>query len=268
MKILASVGVAVLVVWVILCAIMYFAQDKLLYFPSPEVDRPDVQALRLKNGAVTIKVWELHPTAGPALLYFGGNGEDVGFNLNDFAVEFPDRALYLVNYRGYGGSTGHPREADLISDAEMVYDWVAARHDRIVVMGRSLGTGVATALASRRPVAGLVLVTPYDSIANVAADRYPWLPVRLLIKDPYDSLSRIGKVTAPVLVLIAQHDQSIARIRSEALVAGIPAGMGHAVVVPNATHNDIETFPSYWSSVKAFLVSLTLPAPSTATPRS
>ena len=66
-------------------------------------------------------------------------------------------------------------------------------------MGRSLGTGIATALASQRTVAGLVLVTPYDSIANVASDRYPWLPVHLLIKDSYDSATGIRQVEAPVL---------------------------------------------------------------------
>jgi pimeloyl-ACP methyl ester carboxylesterase len=159
----------------------------------------------------------------------------------------------LVNYRGYGGSTGQPRETALISDAENVYDWVAARHSRIVAMGRSLGTGVATALASRRPVAGLVLVTPYDSVANVASDRYPWLPVRLLIKDPYDSAARMGQIKAPVLVLVAGHDESILRPRTDALVAAISPGLAHVVVIPTATHNDIQDFPAYWPTLEAFL---------------
>src|SRR6202044_1123165 len=111
-----------------------------------------VHALRLKSGAAMIKVWELHPNAGPGLIYFGGQGDDVGEDLSEFDAAFPDRALYLVNYRGYGGSTGQPREAGLIADAETVYDWVAGHHDHIVAMGRSLGTGIATALASQRPV--------------------------------------------------------------------------------------------------------------------
>jgi pimeloyl-ACP methyl ester carboxylesterase len=263
-KTLLVLGLIALAIYIALCAGMYWSQDRLLYFPTPEIDRPGVQALRIKRGDVTIKVWALHPSAQPALLYFGGNGEDVGANLHDFAGAFPDRAIYLVNYRGYGGSTGHPSEAALIADGEAIYDQLVAQHDHIIVMGRSLGTGVATALATERsarespagaaarPVAGLVLVTPYDSIANVGAGRYPWLPVRWLIKDPYDSAARIGKVKAPVLVLVAEKDDSILRPRSDALIAAAPAGLTHVVVIPSAGHNDIETFPAYWRALKAF----------------
>jgi len=207
----------------------------------------------LRSGTATVKVWELHAAARPALIYFGGNGEDVGFNIPELERQLPDRAFYLVNYRGYGGSTGVPREGALIGDAEAVYDWVRARHDSIVVMGRSLGTGVATALASRRPVVGVVLVTPFDSIANVGADRYPWMPVRWLIKDPYNSVPRMQQVRAPVLVLVAGQDESIPRARSDALIAAIPPGLGRTVIVPEAGHNDIETFPGYWSGLRAFL---------------
>ena len=253
MKVILTLGVIAVVIYALACAGMYFAQDKLLYFPSPEVDRPGARALHLRSGAETVKVWELHPGAHPAVIYFGGNGEDVGFNIPDFDQQFPDRAFYLVNYRGYGGSTGVPREDALIADAEVVYDWVRMRHDSIVVMGRSLGTGVATALASRRPVAGIVLVTPYDSIANVGAGRYSWMPVRWLIKDPYNSVPRMKQVHAPVLVLIAGQDESIPKARSDALIAAIPAGLGHTVIVPKAGHNDIETFPGYWAALKSFL---------------
>jgi hypothetical protein len=253
MKVVVTFGVIVVVVYVLLCAGMYFGQDKLLYFPAAEVDRAGARALHLRSGAETVKVWELHPEARAAVIYFGGNGEDVGFNIAGFSQQFPGRAFYLVNYRGYGGSTGVPREGGLIADAEVVYDWVAARHDAIVVMGRSLGTGIATALAAKRPVAGVVLVTPYDSIANVGAGRYPWMPVRWLIKDPYDSVTRMGQVRAPVLVLVAGQDLSIPKVRSDALIAAIPAGRGRTVIVPEAGHNDIEDFPAYWAGLKTFL---------------
>jgi pimeloyl-ACP methyl ester carboxylesterase len=253
MRLLRRLTITALVIYIAVCGVMYFAQDHLLYFPQPEVDRPSARALHLKSGDAVVKVWELHPSAGPALLYFGGNGDDVGAYVGDFDAQFPGYAIYLVNYRGYGGSTGYPSEAGLITDAQAVYDWVHPHHDRIVVMGRSLGTGIATALASTRAVTKLVLATPYDSVANVAADRFPWLPVRLLIKDRYDSTVRIGKVVAPVLVLVAQRDEVIARSRTDALVAAIPLASRHSIVIPAATHADIVTLPAYWSSVKAFL---------------
>jgi pimeloyl-ACP methyl ester carboxylesterase len=174
-------------------------------------------------------------------------------NVADFAAAFPDRAVYLVNYRGYGGSTGRPSEAALLSDAVATYDWVAARHDRIAVVGRSLGSGVAVALAAQRPVDRLVLVTPFDSIANVAADHFPFFPVRWLLRDRYDSLQRIGEVRAPVLVLIAEHDEVVRRARSDALIAAIPADIRHTVLIRGATHNDISSFPAYWQTLQNFL---------------
>jgi uncharacterized protein len=253
MKTLLIISFVALAIYTALCIVMYQAQDRLLYFPTPETDHPGIAALRVKSGDATVKVWALHSNEQPALLYFGGNGEDVGSNAHDFDTAFPNRAIYLVNYRGYGGSTGRPSEAALISDAEKIYDQLAVKHNPIIVMGRSLGTGVATALASARPVAGLVLVTPFDSITNVGAGRYPWLPVRWLIKDSYDSAARIGKVRAPVLALVAERDESILRPRSAALIAAIRAGLGHSVVIPAATHNDIETFPTYWAALKAFV---------------
>jgi uncharacterized protein len=248
-----KVAMVALLIYAALCLWLYLAQDRLLYPGAGESVHPEARDLRLNCGDATVKVWEMHPQAQAALLYFGGNGEDVGSNLSSFDGAFPDRALYLVNYRGYGGSTGSPSERALISDARTIYDWVAARHSRIAVMGRSLGTGVATALATLRPVERVVLVTPYDSIVSIAAERYSWFPVRWLIKDPYDSAGRMGKVRAPVLVLIAGQDESIPRAHSDALVAAIPGGMGRVVVIPGATHNDVETFPVYLGSVREFL---------------
>ncbi len=253
MKTLLVLFWAALAIYLVLCAVMYWSQDRILYFPTPEIDRTGVGVLRVKRADATIKVWVLHPDARTGLLYFGGNGEDVGSNLRDFERAFPDRAIYLVNYRGYGGSTGRPSEAALIGDAAAIYDQLATQHEHIVVMGRSLGTGVATAVASARPVAGVVVVTPYDSIANVGAGRYPWLPVKWLIKDSYDSALRMPKVKAPVLVLVAERDDSILRPRSDALIAAIPAGLGHSVVITAATHNDIETFPAYWTALTGFI---------------
>lgn len=249
-----SVAAIAVIVYGVLCASLYLSQDRLLYFPTPESVHPQARDLRFKCDGATVKVWELHPNAPGALIYFGGNGDDVGAYIPDFDAAFPDRAIYLVNYRGYGGSTGSPAERALIADAEIAYDWIAARHNRITVIGRSLGTGIAIALASSRPVERLVLTTPYDSIANVAAERFAWFPVRWMIKDPYDSLSRIGKVRAPVLVLVAEHDEVIPRARSDALIAAIPSSLGHVVVIQNATHGDIVDFPAYERALQEFVV--------------
>jgi uncharacterized protein len=253
MKTLLYAGATAIVTYGALCALLYLGQERLLYLSTPDVTRPGGRALRLECRDANLKIWELHAAEPAALLYFGGNAEDVSLNLPDFDAAFPDRAVYLVNYRAYGGSTGRPSEAALISDAAQVYDWVAARHSRIAVIGRSLGSGVAIALATARPVERLVLVTPFDSIANVAADHFPFFPVRWLLRDRYDSLARIGRVQAPVLVVIAARDEIVLRPRSDALLEAIPVHLRHAVVVAGATHNDVGAFPDYLGNLKGFL---------------
>jgi uncharacterized protein len=237
----------------LICLLLYLAQDRLLYLPTPDSAPPGAQALRIERGAITLKLWELHGTAQPALIYFGGNAEDVGADIPDFDAAFPERAVYLVNYRGYGGSSGRPSEAALIADAQAIYDSLRTRHDPIAVIGRSLGSGVAVALAARRPVERLILVTPFDSLANVAADHFFWLPVRHLMRDRYDSAARIGQVRAPTLLVVAEHDEVVRRARSDALIAAVSPPLRHTLLVPGATHNDVSFHPLYFRSLREFL---------------
>ena len=253
MRVVLNVILAAGAVYALICIALYLAQDRLLYLPTPEVAYPGGRALSIARGAVTLRVWELHGAARPALIYFGGNAEDVGANIADFDAAFPARAVYLVNYRGYGGSTGRPSEAALTADAEAIYDSLRARHDPIAIIGRSLGSGVAVALAAHRPVERLILVTPFDSIAGVAADHFPWLPLRALLRDRYDSVRRIGEVHAPTLVVVAEHDEVVYRARSDALIAAIAPPLRHTVMVAGATHNDVSFHPLYLHSLSAFL---------------
>ena len=253
MRLIFHIVVVAATIYALTCLLLYLAQDRLLYLPTPEVAHPGARAWRLELGAVTLKVWELHGGAAPAVIYFGGNAEDVGANIADFDAAFPERAVYFVNYRGYGGSTGRPSEEALTSDAVAIYDSLSAHHHTIAVIGRSLGSGVAVALAASRPVERLILVTPFDSIANVAADHFPWLPVRALVRDRYDSLRRIGKVSAPTLVVVAEHDEVVFRARSDALSAAIPRALRHTLLVVGATHNDVSFHPEYLAGLREFL---------------
>lgn len=253
MKAILYAGVLAAGVYAVLCTLLYLAQDRLLYLPTREVRLAGVRAIRLQCNDANLKIWELHPQAPGALIYFGGNAEDVSADLADFDAAFPDHAVYLVNYRGYGGSTGRPSEAALVSDAVATYDRVSEHHPHVTVIGRSLGSGVAIALATRRPIDRLALVTPYDSIANVAADHFPWFPVRWLLRDRYDSLRRIGAVRVPVLALLAEHDQVVSAARSAALLEAIPAAIRHTLLIGGATHNDISSSPAYFRSLREFV---------------
>jgi hypothetical protein len=252
MRTLVHITAVVLVAYCAICVMFYVQQRRMLYLPTPESDPPGAAAMRLPVPQATLKIWQLHPEAPSALIYFGGNAEEVAGNLSMFDTAFPDRAIYLVNYRGYGGSTGSPSEAALVADAEAVFDWVRARHQRIAVMGRSLGSGVASALAASRPVERLVLVTPFDSLVNVAGDHFSWLPVRWIVKDRFDSLARLARTSAPILVLVAEQDEVVFRARSDALIAAVPPTRLRTRTIPRATHNDIESFPEYLTALREF----------------
>ena len=237
----------------VLCAWAFFTQRGQIYFPTPVSEAPGARALWVESQGERIKVWALTRPGGRALLYFGGNAEDVAGNVGPFAAAFPDRSLYLVNYRGYGGSSGRPSEAGLVADALAAFDHVQARHAAVAVMGRSLGSGVAVQLAAARPVDRLVLVTGFDSLVDVARAYFRWLPVGLLMRDRYDSARRAPAVSAPVLVVIAGADEIIPRERTDALAAAFARGQAQVVVVPGVGHNTLDGSPQYLQSVATFL---------------
>lgn len=236
-----------------LCALLYSRQRGMLYFPTPEVKSTEAQFFYLNNKGVRLKVWQVDGAADRALIYFGGNAEDVALNLEQFKRLFPGYSLFLMNYRGYGGSSSRPTESGLNSDALALFDHVHKSYSDISVMGRSLGSGVATFLAIEREVRRLVLVTPYDSMVHLASIYYPFVPVSLLLKDRYDSLSRAPHLQSDILAVIAEHDEVIPRRSSDPLVASLPPEKTQVHVVRGAGHNSIGSFPDYEMVVQSFL---------------
>ena len=253
MRILLPFVGAAVVAYLVLCAWVYATQRAQVYFPTPEVHQADAQVLWVDSQDERLKVWVVARPGPKALLYFGGNAEDVAGSIEPFSAAFPEHSLYLVNYRGYGGSSGRASEEALFTDALAVYDRVRTRHSGIAVMGRSLGSGVAMSLASERPVERLVLVTAFDSLVNVAKQHFRWLPVGLLMRERYDSASRASAVEAPVLVVIADQDEIVPRERSEALVSAFAAGQAQVVVAPGVGHNTLDLSPAYLVAVREFL---------------
>jgi dipeptidyl aminopeptidase/acylaminoacyl peptidase len=168
-------------------AAVWFAQDRLIFFPQPVVATghlpADAAPLEVvATDGVRLRGWMrvANATPAPAVLYFGGNAEEVSGTLAD--PRWPrDWTIVAVNYRGYGTSEGAPGEPALVGDALVIYDAVAALPGvdarRIVASGRSLGTGVAAKLAAARPLAGAILASPYDSLVELGRAHYPWLPV-------------------------------------------------------------------------------------------
>ena len=249
MKIVASFLMIALVLYLGACVALYLFQRSMIYFPQPGGLAEPAARMVLQVPGADLHVM-VRPHAGPkAILYFGGNAEDVAANLPSFARAFPDHAIYLMHYRGYGPSTGKPTEAFLHADALALFDKVQREHPDIAVIGRSLGSGVAVRLASERPVAKLVLVTPYDSIQEVAAQHYRYFPVRWLLTDKFESVVHAPAIKAPTLILQAESDAVVPSARTARLNAAFARGVATLVVVPGTSHNTISESPLYLDAI-------------------
>jgi pimeloyl-ACP methyl ester carboxylesterase len=144
------------------------------------------------------------------------------------------------HYRGYRPSTGSPSAKALLADAPLVFDAAVERvkPERTVAVGFSIGTGVAASLAKRRPMAGLILVTPFDSLKKVASDAFPWLPVGLVFRHEIDVAGALEGSDVPVAIIAAARDEIIPPVRTDALRPHVPS-LVFDRTIPGAGHNDI-----------------------------
>jgi pimeloyl-ACP methyl ester carboxylesterase len=245
LKAIGSLILLVALAYLALCALVFFQQRSLIYLPQPRALGESRSAQWLQADGVRLQLSVRERPDAPALIYFGGNAEDVSLSLDELAQALPDHALYLLHYRGYGGSEGSPSEAALFADSLALHAHVARRHPRVSVLGRSLGSGVATYLASQRQLQQLVLVTPYDSIASMAKTQFPWLPVDWLLQDRYDSIERAPAIKAPTTLLVAERDEIIPTSSSRRLFDAFERGTAELHLLRGAGHNDIGLHPQY-----------------------
>jgi uncharacterized protein len=215
-------------------ALLYLTQRSLQYFPESNRTAPAAAGLPEAEEVVVdtadgerVVLWHVPPKGDkPVILYLHGNGGALRYRIDRFrALTADGTGLIALSYRGYGGSTGRPTEAGLLEDAAAAYAFAAARYqpERIALWGESLGSGVAVALAAEKPVGRVVLEAGFSSAADVGAGVYWYVPVRLLMKDQFRSDLRIGKVTAPVLMLHGDRDNIIPIALGERLYALINA---------------------------------------------
>jgi len=252
-KIAAGVAVGLLV-------LLWFFQDQMIFFPRPLASRPSrpgvAEVVVVADDGSRLRGWFVKGSGSPAplVIYFGGNAEEVSW-LVEAADRFEGWSLLLVNYRGYGESEGKPGEQALLADAEAVFDAVHASQPRVAVVGRSLGSGVAVHLAAERALRGVVLVSPYDSLAAVAKRHYPFLPVSLMLRHRFDSLARAPRIDAPLLCLVAEDDRVVPGAHSRTLFEAW-RGAKTWRDIPRADHDSISGEPGYWNAIADFLKAL------------
>ena len=244
-------------------AAIYFGQRALLFptrlaggaLPLPQAARLSIDAedgVRLHG--VHIPAFANASSDRLLILGFAGNAWNAEAAADYLAGLYPQADVAVFHYRGYAPSTGRPSGAALLSDALLVHDHVREqlRPGRIVAVGFSLGSGAAARLASRRELAGLILVTPFDSLRNVAAGHYPWLPVRLLFRHEMPAAEDLARARVPTAIVAAERDTIIPPRRTDALRRRV-SNLVYDRTIPGAGHNDLYERPDFRQAMREAL---------------
>lgn len=237
---------------------MYWRQDSLVFYPPKatheDVTLRNVERFSFSRNGHTVRGWFVNPLHAreKIIIYYGGNGEDVFHNVDEY--DALQAASLFVAYRGYGPSDGFPGEAGIFLDALGVFDEIRVRFPdaKIFLVGRSLGSGVACYVGAKRDVDGVVLVTPYDSLAAVAQSAYPWLPVSYLLRHRFESIRYVESITAPLLVFYGGGDRVVRPARTRNLLRYIK-GENKVVYLEKAEHGNIDMYPEYWQELVDFI---------------
>jgi len=252
MKILLFIS---LLLYLSILAYVYFTQeDKIFNIAQIEEKEPfspkDSKKIKLEvaNGIFLDGLYKKSDRHNALLLiYFGGNSDDaMRFLLH--VEHMQDFDIVVFNYRGYLKSGGVPSEKNLFSDSLKIYDTYANAR-KVVLVGRSLGTGVGAYLASKREVDGIILITPYDSIVSLAKGKYPFLPINLLLKYKFESIKHIQKTDAPIAVIEVKDDKIVPNTNTQKLLQKIKNLALH-VELTNTTHTDILNYQNLGKIIK------------------
>ena len=244
-------GAACLAAIAIMLVLLWTAQRRLIYFPiggEPEVDGYGTSASAVSFSTadgVQLNAWWFAAATSPpraTVLVFNGNAGNRAHRV-PLAEGLRRGGLHvlLVDYRGFGGNPGSPSERGLAADSRAAYAYLSRRPDvdpaRLAYVGESLGSAVAVDLAAEHPPAALILRSPFTSMADIGAHHYPFLPVRLLIRDRFPSIDRIGRLGSPLLVIAGDSDRIVPLEYSRRLYDAATSPK-ELKVIRGADHND------------------------------
>jgi fermentation-respiration switch protein FrsA (DUF1100 family) len=260
LRLIIAIAAPLAIAYVAACAYLFVFQRDFVFKPGGTFSAPaaeglagvEVVTLTVRDGTRLAGWYRAAEPGRPTVLYFHGNAGNVSGRAERFRQIFGSGfGLLAMSYRGFPGSGGRPSEAGFFSDALEAFDWLAARTPEIVVHGESLGTGVATYVASEREARALVLEAPFTAALDIAAETYPWVPAALLMRDPFLSREAIRKVDEPVLILHGTADTVVPVELGKRLfeAAGEPKRL---VIVEGAQHNDLWE-RGLWPAVLDFL---------------
>jgi alpha-beta hydrolase superfamily lysophospholipase len=260
MKLLLILGI----LYVGIAAALYFAQTWLIFpgtgLPTSRLDGPlgpERLEIETEDGARLHGMVFRADGDADLVIGFGGNAQDAEMLAHDLQAQMPGRHIGVFHYRGYGPSTGRPGEQALLADALLIHDTLVdrLRPRRVFAAGFSLGSAVAAYLSAQRALAGVLLVTPFDSIEAVAKQTYFWLPVGLLLKHKFRSAEFMRDNPTPAAVISAEHDGVVKPARTEALVRRLD-NLVFRVMIQDGSHSSLYALPAYEDALDAAFAAL------------
>jgi pimeloyl-ACP methyl ester carboxylesterase len=236
---------------------MWIRQEHYQFIPKHYDPFPEFETFRWDRNinGVQLQGWFLDKGKEKTVIYHGGNAEDLAGHCEVMMNEL-DANVLLVNYRGYGQSEGKPGEKEMVADSIAIFDLFCSEKNiapsNIILMGRSLGTGVSVQVAAARPqAAGLILVTPYENIAAIARFQYPWLPLDRMLRHPFPAIDFAPQINMPALVLLAEFDDVIP-VESGRKLGEALGGSKEIITLPT-DHMEINQHPDYFNIINRFL---------------
>jgi uncharacterized protein len=225
----------------------YVRQREIIYAIPPIDPEAEKQAVNLTED---MKGWIVNEGRQNAILYFSGNGEAVDALRTEFVGLFPERTVYLMPYPSFPPNQGVISEENVMKNALALYDAVVNRHEAVGLVGRSMGTGVAMQVASKRKIDHMLLVSPFDQLFNAEKALVPFVPNRFTMKDKYDSIALAPSIRVPTVFVIGDKDVDVTPQVSRRLAAafGAPPTI---VEVAGANHFNIAETEGYRAAVKA-----------------
>ncbi|HYG18765.1 MAG TPA: alpha/beta hydrolase [Ohtaekwangia sp.] len=256
MQVLKVLAIIVIILYCVAIALLYFFQTRLIFFPGKLVSDYKFRLgltgsevfLTTKDGASINGIF-YGGTRSEVILYFHGNAGDLSgwqFVAEDFTEHGYN--ILIIDYRGYGKSSGEISEDGFYRDADAAYDFLVREKDfnprDIIVYGRSVGTGVAVDVASRLPLKGLVLESPYSSLGKLANEKLPFMFPSLYLSSSFDNLRKIASIRCPVIIIHGEKDTLVPVAHGKVLFDKIKSRK-KMVLIPQGSHNDLNAFPEY-----------------------
>ncbi len=256
--------ISIVFLYIFVCVLVYIFQERLIFFPT-YLDKnyqfrfKNCEEIYIKNNNENDKLHALlfrnkQKKSEKVVLYFHGNGGSLD-SWGNVATDFTNQGydILIVDYRTYGKSRGKISQKNLFDDAKSCFEFLKNEYkeNNITIFGRSIGTGIATYLASETKPERLILETPYYNFQSLIAHHVPFLPVFLILRYPFSSHQYIKKVNCPIYIFHGTEDKTIPYQFGKQLANSIPKE--NFITIAQGTHNDLSTFPMYQQKLKEIL---------------